>query len=432
MSISVADQLDLFDIGVKKGIREQASTTFIDNMRLPVHRWFRYSAGFSAEWVKETIKQYAKHDSRILDPFAGSGTTLVAANEMLFPSIGFEKQYFVHRIANIKLHYTLNIDHARRLYNEVIHSSILRNFNFDEQSDLLKKCYTPEMLNILISMRNTYIKIADNTFESEILWLAITAILRSTSHAGTAQWQYIQPNKKKKNVIDPRTAISQKFNEILRDIQLFNEKNITAQAAILNHDARESLQNYEESFDILITSPPYPNNYDYADATRFEMIFWDEIGRWGDLQTKVRNGLIRSCSQHSAAEKLNLDTILNNPLLIPIFDELTAVCKTLEQVRLEHGGKKTYHTMIAAYYLDLAKVFITLRKLMRENSVVCFVIGDSAPYGVYAPADLWLGKLAIAAGFTSWSFEKTRDRNTKWKNRKHRVPLKEGRLWIRG
>ena len=340
MGISVVEQLDLFDIGIKKDLREQASTTFIDNMRLPIHRWFRYSAGFSAEWVKEIIRQYAKRGSMILDPFAGSGTTMVAANEMMFPSIGFEKQYFVHRIANIKLHYTFNIDHARKLYNEVIHSPILNDFDFDEQPNLLKKCYTPEMLNMLISMRNTYIKIADNTFESEILWLAITAILRSTSHAGTAQWQYIQPNKKKKNVIDPRTAISQKFNEILQDIQLFNEKNITARAEILNHDAREILHDYVKFFDILITSPPYPNNYDYADATRFEMIFWNEICGWGDLQTKVRNGLIRSCSQHSAAEKLDLDTILNDPLLIPICDELTAVCKTLEQVRLEHGGKK--------------------------------------------------------------------------------------------
>lgn len=192
------------------------------------------------------------------------------------------------------------------------------------------------------------------------------------------------------------------------------------------------MQAYENAFDILITSPPYPNNYDYADATRFEMIFWNEIEGWSDLQTKVRNGLIRSCSQHSAAEKLNLDTVLHDPLLAPICGEITSVCKELEQVRFEHGGKKTYHTMIAAYYLDLAKVFIILRQLMKENSIVCFVIGDSAPYGVYAPADIWLGKLALAAGFQSWSFEKTRDRNIKWKNRKHQVPLKEGRLWIRG
>ena len=51
-------------------------------------------------------------------------------------------------------------------------------------------------------------------------------------------------------------------------------------------------------------------------------------------------------------------------------------------------------------------------------------------YGVYVPVDDWLGKLAISAGFKNYHFEKLRDRNTKWKNRKHQVPLKEGRLWI--
>jgi hypothetical protein len=432
MGIRAADQLDLFDNDVKEKQREPASTTFIDNMKLPVHRWFRYSAGFSAEWVKETIRQYAKNRSVILDPFAGSGTTLVAATEMQFPSIGFEKQYFVNRIANIKLHYTFNIDHIRKLYDEIIHSPVSKDFNFDGQPTLLKNCYTPEVLGILTAMRDTYNEIADNSFESEILWLTITAILRSTSHAGTAQWQYIQPNKKKKNAVDPRAAFSQKFNEIVWDMRLFDKKNITARAEILKHDARESLKAYKNTFDILITSPPYPNNYDYADATRFEMIFWNEIKGWGDLQAKVRSGLIRSCSQHSAAEKLNLETMLCDPLLAPIRGEITAVCKELERVRLEHGGKKTYHTMIAAYYLDLAKVFVALRQLMKENSIICFVIGDSAPYGVYAPADIWLGKLALAAGFASWDFEKTRDRNIKWKNRKHRVPLKEGRLWIKG
>ena len=44
----------------------------------------------------------------------------------------------------------------------------------------------------------------------------------------------------------------------------------------------------------------------------------------------------------------------------------------------------------------------------------------------------WFGKLAMAAGFESWTFEKLRDRNIKWKNRKHRVPLCEGHLWVRG
>jgi hypothetical protein len=88
--------------------------------------------------------------------------------------------------------------------------------------------------------------------------------------------------------------------------------------------------------------------------------------------------------------------------------------------------------MAAAYFKDLGHVFRALRPLCREGSDLCFVIGDSAPYGVYLNVDDWLGKLAVAAGFKSYRFEKIRDRNVKWENRKHKVPLKEGRLWIRG
>ena len=67
-----------------------------------------------------------------------------------------------------------------------------------------------------------------------------------------------------------------------------------------------------------------------------------------------------------------------------------------------------------------------------DGSSICFVVGDSAPYGVYVPVHEWLGRLAIAAGFEDWTFERIRDRNVKWKNRKHRVPLCEGRLWVKG
>jgi hypothetical protein len=96
------------------------------------------------------------------------------------------------------------------------------------------------------------------------------------------------------------------------------------------------------------------------------------------------------------------------------------------------GGKKTYHTMVAAYFADMAKVLIRLRSVCKTGAQLGFVIGDSAPYGIHVPADVWLGRLAITAGFDSFSFEKVRDRNVKWKNRKHRVPLHEGHLWIKG
>lgn len=157
-------------------------------------------------------------------------------------------------------------------------------------------------------------------------------------------------------------------------------------AQILLTDARNPKLPEKELFDLVITSPPYPNNYDYADATRLEMTFWGEVTSWGNLQEAVRQYLIRSCSQHSVAERLVLDNLLADPLLNPIRDAITAICQDLENIRNDKGGKKTYHTMVAAYFIDLANVWHALRRLCKRGSTVCFVIGDCAPYGVYIRA----------------------------------------------
>jgi hypothetical protein len=129
---------------------------------------------------------------------------------------------------------------------------------------------------------------------------------------------------------------------------------------------------------------------------------------------------------------VNLPEVLADPVLDPIRAEITDICQQLAEIRLTKGGKKTYHLMVACYFLDLARVWIALRCVCDSPSDVCFVVGDSAPYGVYVPVIDWLGRLAIEAGFKSFRFERTRDRNVKWKNRKHRVPLCEGRLWVQG
>jgi hypothetical protein len=157
-----------------------------------------------------------------------------------------------------------------------------------------------------------------------------------------------------------------------------------------------------------------------------------EINGWGDLQETVRRHLIRSCSQHVPERAVALDEVLQAPEVAAIRSELTEVCSQLGEVRKTKGGKKTYHLMIACYFRDLACVWNALRRVCCAGSRVCFVVGDSAPYGVYVPVIPWLGALAQAAGFSSYRFEKTRTRNIKWKNRKHRVPLQEGRLWVEG
>jgi hypothetical protein len=203
-------------------------------------------------------------------------------------------------------------------------------------------------------------------------------------------------------------------------------------STLIRGDARTCEGVPDDWADLVITSPPYPNNYDYADATRLEMSFMKEINGWGDLQQKIRSNLVRSCSQHVPERAVDLEDTLDSSEVRPIREDLSQVCRTLSEVRQSKGGKKTYHLMVACYFRDLSSVWQALRRCCKTPSRICFVVGDSAPYGVYVPVIPWLGTLAIAAGFKSYHFEKTRDRNIKWKNRKHRVPLQEGRLWLEG
>src|SRR5205807_8381824 len=85
-------------------LREQRSGSFVDNMQLPVHRWFRYSAGFSACWAGDLIREAAGGGAfHILDPFAGSGTVVLEAERAGVEGIGVEAHPFVARIARAKL-----------------------------------------------------------------------------------------------------------------------------------------------------------------------------------------------------------------------------------------------------------------------------------------------------------------------------------------
>ena len=403
-------------------------------MSLPVHRWFRYSAGFSAAWAESVIAQdVSRSAARVLDPFAGSATTLLAAENVGVPSFGVESHPFVARIARAKLCRRSDPATFRRFAKAILADASDRTrTDVDEYPPLIRKCFRDEVLADLDRLRRAWEGASDGSPDSELTWLALVAILRPCSHVGTAQWQYVLPKKSKKTSLQPFDAFEQMIATMHRDMLLSQRVNGRPSATLVQSDARSCGGVPEEFATLVITSPPYPNNYDYADATRLEMTFMREIDGWGDLQNAVRQHLIRSCSQHVPEKAADLEETLAAPELVPIRDDLAAICRTLSEVRQSKGGKKTYHLMVACYFLDMARVWRALRPVCASPCRACFVIGDSAPYAVYVPVHQWLSKLATAAGFGDCSFTKLRDRNVKWKNRKHRVPLCEGELWCRG
>lgn len=412
-------------------VPDATASTFANNMKRPVHRWFRYSAGFSALWAQETIEQHLTTGSiRVLDPFVGSGTTLLAAQAAGAESIGVEAHPFVARIARAKLSwqsdpaaFVQRAQAVRRAADKLVGEPVA------DYPKLIHACYDQQTLKRLDGLRRAYEQTRDDTPTSELVWLALVSSLRRASHVNTAQWQYVLPKKTKKVTLEAFSA----FNETVRmfHADMLNTDPVAApRATLLTTDARTCEGIADRSVNLVVTSPPYPNNYDYADATRLEMSFMREISGWGDLQASVRSHLIRSCTQHVPERSVDLERVLEAPELASIATELRTVCHDLATIRESKGGRKTYHLMIACYFKDLALTWRALSRVCTDSAKVCFVIGDSAPYGVYTPVIPWMGALATAAGFSKWSFEKTRDRNVKWKNRKHRVPLQEGRLWV--
>jgi len=409
------------------------SSTFSGNLSLPIHRWYRYSAGFSAIWVRKIINQEKKNGKlNVLDPFAGSGTVLLEGESCDVQATGIEAHPFVARVTKAKLCWSENPDDFHDYAINILNKAEFQEGDISGYPKLIHKCFPEEPLSKLNLLHTAWEMQADNSPFSELAWLALASILRECSPVGTAQWQYVLPNKTKAKSIDPFRAFKSKIKLMAADMRL-RQRSPPGPKSILHFgDARECSGIADGWADLVITSPPYANNYDYADATRLEMSFFGEVSGWGDLQEAVRKYLIRSCTQHAAKYNKQVYSILADPLLNAIRDEIVETCKNLDVERSNHGGQKPYHTMIAAYFCDMAKMWVSLRRVTNDDSLICFVIGDSAPYGIYVPVHKWLGDLAIAAGFKSYSFEKTRDRNIKWKNRKHRVPLCEGHLWIRG
>lgn len=425
-------QPSLFDDGDEQAPSDvKTSSTFKDNLSLPVHRWFRYSAGFSALWVRESIQAAfkGKKRPRVLDPFAGSGTVLVEAEDALVESIGVESHPFVARVAKAKTSKATDADKFKTYSTALLKAASKVKPDVDGYPPLIRKCYPDDTLSELDQLRRAWDKTKGEP-EAELGWLVLASILRQCSPVGTANWQYVLPNKTKAKTANPFDAFRTKSGHVCVD--LAGRPNDGPEPKLIQGDARSLAEVPGEWASLVITSPPYPNNFDYADATRLEMSFFGEIAGWGDLQETVRKHLVRSCTQHVSPIVKDTSAIVASAELEPIRSDISAVVEALDVKRNEHGGKKNYHTMVAAYFLDMAKVWNSLRRVTAPNSRVCFVIGDSAPYSVHVPADDWMGRLAVASGFRSFSFTKTRDRNVKWKNRKHRVPLHEGQLWVEG
>src|SRR5579871_2041962 len=149
-----AGQLLLFEEDSFDNSAAERSSTFLDNLSLPVHRWFRYSAGFSAQWVREIIDREKKNGrTRVLDPFAGSGTVILEAESAKVHGIGAEAHPFVCRVAQAKCKWRENPNDLEALAVGIVERAKRSKNHSRPFPELLTKCYPTETLNRLESLR---------------------------------------------------------------------------------------------------------------------------------------------------------------------------------------------------------------------------------------------------------------------------------------
>lgn len=442
----MAKQYPLFEIEkTEKPVDKQDWGTFKDSLRAPIHNWFTYPAGFSYKAVQSSIHTNGiKSGQTIYDPFMGSGTTNLVAKKLGINSYGVEAHPFVFRITRTKLNWEIDrseINHALReietqvkreksSFNGTNHHTFLQN----EFPELVLKCYEDNTLLDLLFIRNV---IENRDFSQEIkdfFFVGLTSILRQVSTAATG-WPYIAPKKQKTTSLNKNALpeFSRQIKKMVDDIQKTvdeADKDYKEYShKIFNADSRDTQELIPNaSIDHVFTSPPYLNNFDYADRTRLELYFWGEAKSWGDISENIRTKLITSATTQISRDdpKYNLSEDIEEACP-DVFNFLNESVSQLSEIRLTRGGKKSYDHLVSGYFNDMYQVISEVYRVLKTDTKAVFVLGDSAPYGVHIPTDDLIGKIGLGVGFSDYRIDVLRERGGKWKDnpQRHNVLLRE-------
>ena len=85
----------------------------------PVHRWYYFPHSFTGDLVHALVHEWGLDArDRILDPFCGAGTTLVAAKQKGIPAIGYDLSPFSVLVSNVKAA-NFSVQRLKRAWNEL-------------------------------------------------------------------------------------------------------------------------------------------------------------------------------------------------------------------------------------------------------------------------------------------------------------------------
>ena len=246
------------------------------------HGFHPYPAKFTPQLVNKYFNLYCKRGFTILDPFCGSGTTLVEGVLNDMNSFGIDLNPIAYIISKAKTnHYSkLEIDAIRDFNYET--NTLLNNGLFFDSSNIVNGSieipnfpnrdhwFQKNVCNELIILK-TQIDKVENRKVKDLLLCAFSKIIVKVSNQDS-EVRYAAVNKNHSDGI----VYSSFINTVNNYLQVLysNEENISANVEVSNGDAFEVLKNYaDDTFDFVITSPPYINTFDYY-LYHKQRMFW--------------------------------------------------------------------------------------------------------------------------------------------------------------
>jgi len=231
-----------------------------------IDRIHPYPAKFTVDLALEYIEKYTNKNDVVYDPFVGSGTTLFASSLLDRVSFGTDINFIAVLISKFKL---LELDQKQinfltdyiKSFQESYKEECSKTEKFFYNS--IDHWFCEDSILILSYIRNNILSIKDEQC-SIFCKLVFSSIINSASNQ-EGDTRYAAIEKPYLNIDYVANLFIKKFNNALSLISsIKRDKNILNKTKPFLHDSKKCFEVIDEnSIDLILTSPPYPNTYDY-------------------------------------------------------------------------------------------------------------------------------------------------------------------------
>jgi DNA modification methylase len=395
----------LFDLPDSNGESAFNDPAFVNNKNAPVHRWVPWIAGFSREFVQGAIERHMRGRGTILDPFAGVGTTLVEAVLAGHDTVGFEINPYAALACRTKLRacqlsaavVRKSVEDFRSFYEGVARGGYISRSEAPPGFKTRADFYSPKVLRKVLAVQD-FIARQEEGVLRDIFRIAFASTMVQYSN-----YSY-EPSLTRRAAVGRDgiedfpvlETIVMKLLEIAQDIEWMRKRvnGKATTASIFNESFFTGWKKLDKgSVDLLITSPPYLNNYHYNRNTRphlYWLGFAKDPADFKRLEEENFGKFWQTVREHRC---IDLDFPCRDEEILECLQELRA--RTPEKGVYGGNGWANYAT---SYFNDCYRFAKATGQVLKRSGTALVVIGNSILQGVMIPTDRFLGKIAEMVG----------------------------------